>query len=258
MIHTFKNDLLFGYDKLITSQSNILFREINRENGYEENIDKDGGDIVINYMQFHDGFTIFAVIPELMDFIQEFALTFSNDFFDIKSLEYLFVYLETYIKRYPRWLYREDEALEKYMVYYGLEDRQMIDYSKIQSSTVQITADSPYLNITDEYKELSPDGVYFGTLIGHEIVSITGTNGMDNEVVDIGVETHKDYRHKGYAVSNIVALSDYLLRIGRVVKYSCNNLNTFSIQAALSSGFHIVAKEKSIWCPLNRRNMYEV
>lgn len=250
MLEKFKKDLLYGYEKLANPQFKIIFREIIKENGYEENIEIDGGDVVIDYLQFNDGYTVFSVIPELMDFVKNFAIMFSKDLFDIKAFEYLFDYLETYIKKYPRQLYREEEALEKYMIYYGLNDKHRIEYSKIQDNTVQFTSANQYQNITDEYKELSIDGVYFGTLIGNNIVSVTGTNGMDNEVVDIGVETHIDHRHKGYALSNIAALSDYLLNIGRVVKYGCNNLNVYSNRSAVSSGFEIIAKEKTIWYPL--------
>ena len=67
MLNEFKNNLLFGYDKL---SAKTIFREINKENGYEEDFEKDGGDIVINYLQFNDGYTVFAVIPELMAFIK--------------------------------------------------------------------------------------------------------------------------------------------------------------------------------------------
>jgi len=251
MLEKFKRDLLFNYDKFANLQSKIIFREINKESGYEEDIEKDGGDIVMDYTQFNDGFTSFSIIPELMDFIREFSLKFSEDFFSIKAFEYLFEYIENYIKKYPRWLYKEEEALKKYMVYYGLADKQEINHSKIQKNTVQLTLNSSYENITDEYKELYPDNVFFGTLIGNEIVSITGTNGMQNEIVDIGVDTNINHRNKGYAVSNITALSDYLLNNNRMVKFSCNNLNTFSIKSAESSGFKLIAKEKTIWCPRN-------
>jgi hypothetical protein len=251
MLEIFKKDLLHGYEKFTNSQSKIVFREINKENGYEEDIEKDGGDIVIDYTQFHDGFTCFSVIPELMEFVKKFSMTFSDDFFSIKAFEYLFDYLEKYIKKYPRWLYRQEEALVKYMVYYGLSNKQKIAYSKIQNTTKQIAIGSPYQNITDEYKELYPDNAYFGTLIGNEIVSITGTNGMENEVVDIGFDTNINHRNKGYAVSNTIGLSEYLLNNNRMVKISCNNLNTFSNKSAISSGFQLIAKEKTIWCPYN-------
>jgi len=240
MLDKFKKDLLYG----ALSNDKMIFREVNTNNGYQKDTD-----IVMEYTQFCDGYTVFALLPELMAFAKEFSK--SKDLFNLNAFEYLFDYLETYIKQYPRWLYREDNALGKYMVYYGLDDKQKIDYSKIQNSTVQFTVESPYQNVTNEYKELSPNGIYYGTLIDDKIVSITGTNGMENEVVDIGVETHKYYRNKGYAVSNIAALSAHLLNIGRIVKYGCNNLNTYSNKTAVSSGFQIIAREKTIWCPHN-------
>jgi len=245
MLDMFKKDLLYGYGRLASSDDKVIFRTVDTDNGYQANTD-----IVLEYTQFNDGFTVFAVNPELMRFAKEFTVKYSLDLFGLQAFEHLFEYIETsYISKHERWLYRDEEALEKYMVYYGLGDKHKIDQSKIQPSTVRYTIDSPYRNITDEYQQLSPDGVYFGTLIGDEIVSITGTNGMENEVVDIGVETHIAHRQKGYALSNITALSEYLLDIGRVVKYGCNNLNVYSNKAAISCGFEMIAKEKTIWCP---------
>jgi len=251
MLEKFKRDLLYNYEKFVNLQSKVNFRVINKESGYEEDIEKDGGDIVMDFTQFNDGFTSFSVISELMEFARGFSSAFSDDFYSLKAFEHLFEYIENYIKKYPRWLYREEEALEKYMVYYGLGDKQEIAHSKLQKTTIKLTADSHYKNITDEYKELYSDNIYFGTLIGDEIVSITGANGMQNEIVDIGVDTNINHRNKGYAVSNIVALSDYLLSNNHMVKFSCNNLNTFSIKSAISSGFKLIAKEKTIWCPRN-------
>lgn len=252
MLEKYKYDLLHGYEKIAALQAPVVYREINNENGYEENYEKDGGDIVIDYIQFSDGYTVFAVIPELTAFIKDFSLLYTEDLFSLNAFLYLFDYLETYIRKYPRWLYKEDNALEKYMIYYGLGDKNKIIKSKIQQSTIQCTVESSFLNLTNEYKKFEQNNNYFGTLIDNNIVAISGTNGMENEIVDIGVDTNINHRRKGYAVSNITALSAFLLNKGYLVKYSCNSLNMPSMKTAVSSGFDIIAKSKTIWCPSNK------
>ena len=96
MLNAFKHDLLLGYRKLAASNDRMLFREVNTGNGYLED-----SNIVMDYTQFIDGFTVFAVIPELMAFARDFALQYANDLYSISAFQYLFNYLEQHIEKYP-------------------------------------------------------------------------------------------------------------------------------------------------------------
>ena len=55
----------------------------------------------------------------------------------------------------------------------------------------------------------------FATIIDNKIVSCASAgyhaDKNDNRIVDISTVTHKAYRGKGYAVSNVVALCEYIL-----------------------------------------------
>ncbi|HBN83765.1 MAG TPA: hypothetical protein DDZ89_07955 [Clostridiales bacterium] len=251
MLQKIKADLLRNYTQnIIDPQSSITFIEIDKEKMYDENSDSD---VPFKYIQFQDGCIIFATIPKLLEFAKNYYEIFKNGLFNKKAFEYLFENISVKMKKYERKPYTVNRELEKYMSYSILDDKTDIPYEKIQNSTIQFKADTPYKNITNSYIELSQDCIYYGTLIGENIVSIVGTNTPimkypNSEVVYIGVETHENYRQKGYAISNVAAMSDYLLSNGYIVKWGCNSLNISSIKTASSCGFREIAKEKTVFC----------
>lgn len=239
-----KNDLLWKYN---TKAKNTFYgttiTDINEM--YDEWSDTD---IPLRYIQFIDGTTVFAVVNECRGFIEEYISKYAGDLFSDSGFEYLFHYFSNYMQKYQKKPYLEDGEMYKHMIYCILCDKNHIAYDKIKNDTLQFCFDTEYRNITDEYQPLSKDGVYFGTLSGNEIVSIVGTNTpLQNKVIDIGVETHKDYRQKGFAVSNVSAMSDYLTNNGKIALYGCNNKNENSIKTAISSGLTAIAKEKTLW-----------
>lgn len=245
-----KTDLLDKYNGIADHKSNVTFIEINTDEMYDENSD---ADIPFKYIQFKDGSVVFAVITEFMDFAQNYFKVFSDKLFDKSTFEILFEFISEQMKKYHKRPYMNNNELEKHMVYYVLSDKNNIPYNKIQSTTIQFNSDTSYKNITDSYIELSINSIYYGTLINGNIVSIVGTNtpilhAPSGKVIDIGLETHPDYRQKGFALSNVIAMSDYLLNKGYFVKYRCNNKNTNSNKTALSCGFKEIAREKTIWC----------
>lgn len=60
--------------------------------------------------------------------------------------------------------------------------------------------------------------------------------------LEITVETAPAYRRRGYAVSNVAALSAYLLSKGATVAYCCRNTHTKSNKVARRVGFHRVGR----------------
>jgi predicted GNAT family acetyltransferase len=101
---------------------------------------------------------------------------------------------------------------------------------------------APRYEIIEDYA-LTIDGVLnFGTLFDNKIVSVAKVNAdaemLDTETItSIGVGTHTDYRRKGYAAANAVALSEYLLDIGKAVEWSAGSHNEPSQKSAMSVGF---------------------
>jgi hypothetical protein len=251
MLQKIKSDLLSSYTKNIDNiNSSIVFLEINKENMYNEHYDCD---IPFKYLLFNDDCSVFAAIPEFMEFAISYSEMYKQDLFSKEACEFLFGYIGDNMKKYERRPYTDNQELEKYMIYSILENKSDIPHGKIQNTTIQFKYDTLYKNITNVFTELSQDCIYYGTLIGENIVSIVGTNTPilkypNAEIVYIGVETHENYRQKGYAISNVVAMSEYLLSNGYIVKWGCNSKNINSIKTAASCGFREIAKEKAVFC----------
>ena len=87
----------------------------------------------------------------------------------------------------------------------------------------------------------------FATVIDDKIVSCASAgyhaNKINDKIVEISTKTistktHEDYRGKGYAVSNVVALCEYILNMQekREIHYVTDIDNVASQKTALSSG----------------------
>lgn len=252
MLITIKNDLLHKYNlKADKIKSPVTFIEIDKERKFDENSDNDEA---FNYIQFEDGCIVFGVISEFLEFAKNYYELFKSYLFNDTAFEYLFEFITGRMVKYNIKPYTNYQELHKYMRYYFSDNNYNYNNnsSKIQESTIQFKADTPYKNITDSYTELSQDCLYYGTLIDNNIVSIVGTNTpilkyTDVDVVDIGVETHTDFRQKGYAVSNVAAMTDYLHNNGYIVKYGCNNKNVYSNKTAVLVGLKEKAIEKTVF-----------
>ena len=82
----------------------------------------------------------------------------------------------------------------------------------------------------------------YATIIDNKIVSCAsaGYNAdkIMDKIVEITVKTHKDYRKKGYSVSNLIALCEYILNMQeeKEIQYITDSKNIASQQTALSAG----------------------
>jgi len=82
----------------------------------------------------------------------------------------------------------------------------------------------------------------FATIIDNKIISCASAGyhagKIDNNIVDITTATHNDYRGKGYAVSNVIALCEYILDMQdkREIHYITDTSNIASQKTALSAG----------------------
>ncbi|NIK79788.1 hypothetical protein FHS15_004955 [Paenibacillus castaneae] len=250
-----KKEILNSYNvKDDITKPKVIFKEIDIENDKERMYDSSSDTYIpLKYIQFADGEIVISAISDYIDFAKGYYQLFSENLFSEKAFDYLFDFLSVKVKDFKLIPYTGNQAKEKYLSIFGLSDKADITYYNIQHSTIQFNSNTSNKNITHSYEELTPDRVYYGTLLGNKIVSIVGCNNaiqplLSPTVVDIGLETHEDYRQNGYALSNVAAMSNYLVSEGHVVKYCCNNKNTNSIKTAISSGFKVVANEKTFWC----------
>jgi len=83
----------------------------------------------------------------------------------------------------------------------------------------------------------------YATIIDNKIISCASAgyhaDKISDNIIDITIATHKDYRGKGYAVSNVVALCEYILNMQeeKEVHFMTDIHNIASQKTALSAGF---------------------
>jgi predicted GNAT family acetyltransferase len=82
----------------------------------------------------------------------------------------------------------------------------------------------------------------FATIIDNKIVSCASAgyhaDKIDDSIIEVTVATHKDYRGKSYAVSNLVALCEYAMnmREKREIHYMTGIDNIAARKTAVSAG----------------------
>jgi len=85
-----------------------------------------------------------------------------------------------------------------------------------------------------------PDGIVYGVYENSQIVSLAyahKTGEYQDGVADIGVETSKDYRRRGYARECVNSVARHVIDKGGESVYLCSPNNTASIHTALSAGY---------------------
>lgn len=85
---------------------------------------------------------------------------------------------------------------------------------------------------------------------GDKIVCYAALNDdIDNDgFSEITVECEENYRRKGYGVSCVACLTDYLISMGKKVKYICSVENTPSIRTAESAGLKLYRRTMPYVC----------
>jgi len=216
---------------------------------------------VFRFIQFVDDKSVIVwAIPEIFNIIINHIKLFQDDLFSDKSVDCLYNNLFE-IAKSEQWNI-EPERMKNYVyVTYGINDKNKLNISKKQDTTIKFYSNTPYkvLNIGDfDVKKYDSKVFYYGTLIDNNIVSVARYGlhicenpDLLNESVDIDIDTNEDYRQRGYAVSNVIALTEHLLsgekEVANVkeVTYQTSNYNIESQKTALSAGFKEIAKEKS-------------
>ena len=85
-----------------------------------------------------------------------------------------------------------------------------------------------------------PDGIVYAVTAKDKIVSVAyahRTGEHQDIVADIGVETSKRYRRRGYARACVNAVARHVIESGGESLYKCAPTNTASIHTALSAGY---------------------
>lgn len=156
----------------------------------------------------------------------------------------------------------KDEAAELGLVlntnhncalHYSADKSTKLNLSKKQENSIIFYKDNKY----DFTLFTEPGDINYGTLIDHKIVSCSATTYLSpfcSEVVEISIATLEGYRQKGYAVSNVVSLAEYLLSGSKEVAqvkeviYSTSSANISSQITAKSAGLIEISYDYYLFC----------
>ena len=184
------------------------------------------------YTKYADGSILLQALPEFINIAAE-LINNSDD--------YIYDKIAGYMLREFNLVPDREKASD---IIYGISDKNKLRLEKKQGSTIKFDGACAY-KIIEKYVYIDKDkpGVFFGALIDDKIVSVAKYN-VKNE---IAAGTHENYRGRGYAVSNVVALAEYLLDSGASVKYCTDSANISSQKTAESAGFELMSREKLFW-----------
>lgn len=223
---------------------NIKVFEMSEKSPFRENI---------AYTQYcNDNSYIVGTATEYKDFVLDFIKEYSADMFSSQAFDCAYAYLKN--------IKSNMEKRCNYTVMYGINDKRKLSVLKRQATSIKFDEKIKYDIIEDSvYVDRVRPGIYYGTLIDEKIVSVASWNeysksseiigGKKKDTVDIGIGTHKEYRRKGYGVSNVVSLAEYILNIQHIecVIYHTDDDNINSQRTAESAGFVRVTNSKNFW-----------
>ena len=222
--------------RALESINNIKIMEL-----YEKDMRYGDNYLPFGYMRYSDGDIILRFLPELKDFALEF-INKPDDLFSEDAIYYINRNIADCMKRE----YNLAPDTNKYNAGfgYGTSDKDKLNLGRKQGTTIKFHETCEY-EIIEKYVfvDRNVPGVFFGTLIGDRIVSVA----KRKNVHEIGIGTHEDYRGRGYAVSNVVAMAEYILDKGQYVYYETNNLNIGSRRTAEAAGLSEIYREQFFW-----------
>ena len=190
------------------------------------------------YTRYCDGSILLQALPEFMDCAVELIKN---------SDEYIYKNIADYMKRKFN-LVPNLERYKESSVWYGISDINNLNLAKKQSSTIKFDEKCGH-EIIEKYVfiDRNSPGVFFGTLVGDnnedKIVSVAKS--IDGCKIAVG--THEDYRGRGYAVSNVAAMAEYILNNGMYAYYHTDGDNIGSQKTAQAAGLKEMSREKLFW-----------
>lgn len=181
-------------------------------------------------IQEEDGAYRIEAYEGVRSVIETFVELFNQRFFTKKAIDWLDAQLEPYVNALG--YYRESIGLYRWYEVYEKQDVSGAVLPETERWDSNECASQLLLDLSPDYPAyvVKKEGV---------IVSAARTNEFDpcDTCPELTVETAVGERGKGYAVSNITALSNELLKEYPSVSYVCSRYNRASQKTALKAGF---------------------
>ena len=199
--------------------------------------------VPVSYEQYEDGTLYVTCYPDVEQAVRTVLEIYGEDPFSDAALAALWEAVDPFFAEHR---YHTDRFRDRWGHILRLRAEDL-DVSLVQDTTRPLTAeDDPHNRTTyDLTASIENDYLAYGTLIDGEVVSASVTNEpVDGEggLIEVGLETAPAYRRRGYALSNLAALSAELIRRGYVPEYRCLRYNEASLRSALRVGYRQAGK----------------
>ena len=200
------------------------------------------------------GKTEIACLEELLGFARRFADEYAPDLFSDAALGYLYREMGLYGKK-RGYAYEDarEELVYRHFILTAEEGKRVtsaIGDPGVIPKPVRLTRSllkKENLTGFDFGELLDNDLCGYVTLLDGKIVSAACDNFGDG-LCEAAIETAEDYRRKGYAYANALALIAGLAARGQAVSYVCGQNNAPSIALARKLGFR--EDGESFYCVL--------
>jgi hypothetical protein len=240
------------------SNKNMRYVEIKKEDlKYEKN----GWANVIEYIRFTDDNSgILLTIPEFIEPILKCTELHEKDFPADKIYDLLINLLNEKAEKLGLCIDNNTNLI--YDIIFGADKNTELNLSKKQEHSIRYYSGKYYNGdydfiLPEEFNESSDYSINYGTLIDNKIVSYSGNTYTfalmsENEIINISIHTLEDYRNRGYAISNVVAMAENIMEFGKIVTYTTHRNNIASQKTALAAGLSEIMKTQRFWYEKNK------
>lgn len=180
--------------------------------------------------KLENGFTIIKVNKSFIPLMNQYIDSYRSDLFSDNALRF--------IKEH----FRLNSPQNPCAYIYGITNVKELFPNTILSSTIKIELETLRAikpNKFSKYPFKNPNEklIYFGTYVNGEVISLASGYISDFKAVELTGETLLEHRNRGYAKSNTLAITKYLLANGYEVMTTNGVYNKASIQTVESLGF---------------------
>ena len=199
--------------------------------------------VPVSYESYGDGPLYVTCYPDVEQAVRSVMEMYAEDPFSDEALAALWEAVDPFFAEHH---YRTDRFRDRWGHILRLRAEDL-DGSLVQDTTRLLTAEDEDSNRTtyDLATSIESDYVAYGTVADGQVVSASVTNGPvdgPSGLIEVGLETAPAYRRRGYALSNLAALSGELIRRGYTPEYRCQRYNEASLRAALRVGYKQIGK----------------
>ncbi|MBQ7364051.1 MAG: GNAT family N-acetyltransferase [Clostridia bacterium] len=215
--------------------------------------------IVPFLMEEYRGKVSFEVYAGIRSLAETFQKRYEGRYFSKDALTFIASGMDPYLQK--NGYERDTVGMTLYYYHYEMTPSQTPDLSLILDNTYRL-CDLPEAMLCENLTTFSLRDLLerslesFVTVEDGKVVAIATVNERleSGTVPEITVETAPAYRRRGYALSCVAALCDYLLKKGSPVAYCCRNTHTKSNRVAKRVGFVRVGRFYAVSAYRSRQN----